>query len=213
MFTTKAGISLSRGALQTTGILTADEKITTWRDPDNPNRDPDARPTICEDDANVHPYESAVDVNMPQQPDKKKDLPRTNTLAPDDDQVHAFQESEDVDKKVEPAAAAAAEAASEAEAEAAPAAAESEGPKRADDGAKTDEERAALQAQALKKGESVSILSEAEKTTTWKPESDSDEDSDDAEQRAMMRMMQTVAPDDRNVHEFSESADVDSLGI
>lgn len=83
-------------------------------------------------------------------------------------------------------------------------------------GAKSDAERAALQEAALKSGQSagqISILSEAEKTTTWTPESDSDEDSDEAEQRAMMRMMQTIAPDDREVHAFSESGDVDGLGI
>jgi len=154
------------------GILSADEKITTWRDPDNPNRDPDARPTICADDANVHPYESAVDVNMPQSGGAS--LPRSDTsatLAHDDHDVHAFEESEDVDKA----------------------------PASAPD--------------ALKKGGSVSILTEEEKTTTWKQESDSDEDSEEAEQRAMMRMMQTVSPDDRNVHEFSEATDVDGLGI
>ena len=65
----------------------------------------------------------------------------------------------------------------------------------------------------LNKNESVSILTEEEKTTTWHPESDSDEDSDEAEERAMMRMMQTIAPDDRNVHAFTEAGDVDGLGI
>ena len=170
------------------GILTKDEKTTTWRDPDAPDKDPDARPTIIDDDANVHPFEGSVDVNMPQDKKAKDALPRTNTLAPDDNEVHAFQETEDVDKKV---VAAAEEAAAEAEAGAA--APEGEG------GA------------TLNKNESVSILTEEEKTTTWKPQSDSDDsDNDDA---GCMAMMQTIAPDDRNVHEFSESGDVDALGI